>query len=222
MTKLYRPNPIRLEYPRRVISAMPRAFSIPILFVTGLPCSGKTEFLNTARSMPLLCIEWSQVLRKALDSYREAGNREKALKVVKGIVKEKGATYFPEEILLSISEQIAKSPSRYQGVVVSGARNFEEIRILAEPFARSLVVILLADCCTRYQRSKKRGRTEDPVDIEEFVLNDSAELRSGVAAIAYEMAQVSIVNEGGLPEFTTEVRNLLKLYFLLDLPSGMD
>ncbi len=193
--------------------------NLPILFVTGLPCSGKTEFLNIARSMPLLCIEWSQVLGDVLEDYRRVESREKTLNVVEAIVKEKGTAYFPGTILLSISKQIADSPTKYQGVVVSGARNPEEIRILAKSFARSLVVMLCADYHARYQRSKERSRAKDPVDIERFVRNDFAELHTGIAAIADKMAQELIFNDGELSEFTTQVKELLKSCFYVDNPS---
>jgi dephospho-CoA kinase len=198
---------------------MPITINIPILFVTGLSCSGKGEFLNIARSMSLLCIEWSQVLGSILECYGRAESREKALNMIENIVKEKGTAYFPNRILISISKQIADSPNKYKGVVVSGARNPEEIRILARSFVRSLVVILHANYYVRYQRSKKRGRTKDPIDIERFVQNDFGELHTGIAEIADEMAQKFIFNDGEFSEFTIQVKELLKFYFCVDDPS---
>ena len=190
---------------------------IPVLFVAGLPCSGKTEFVNVAETMPLLCIEWSQVLREALSSYRKATDRGTALKLVEDIVKEKGSSYFPERILHVINRQLESSPGTYQGVVVSGARNPTELQILAKLFAKSLVVMLCADYHTRYQRSKERGRTKDPTNIEEFVRNDFAELNTGIATIADELAQELIFNDGELAEFAAQVRSLLASYFLINV-----
>jgi len=190
---------------------------IPVLFVTGLPCSGKTEFVNVARTMPLLCIEWSQVLKEVLSTYREATDRETALKLVEDIVKEKGFSYFPERILHLINRQLERLSGTYQGVVVSGARNPTELQTLAKPFAKSLVVMLCADYHARYQRSKERGRTKDPMNIEEFIWNDFAELNTGIATIADELAQELIFNDGELAEFAAQVRSLLVSYFLINV-----
>lgn len=190
--------------------------NIPILFVIGLPCSGKTEFLNIARSMPILCIEWSEVLEQELRNYREARKRGDALKAIENIVTKKGVSYFPEKIIQFINSQIENSQVIYRGIVVSGARNPEEIRFLAKSFSRSLVVTLFAGFYTRYGRSKSRGREKDPVEMEEFVRNDFSELNTGIAAIADVMAQALIFNDGELSEYTTKVRNLLESFFSED------
>jgi dephospho-CoA kinase len=97
--------------------------------------------------------------------------------------------------------------------VVDSIRNPAEVRVLREGLRRFVLVGVTAPAELRFQRSVARGRSGDPLSLEEF---DSVERRENAADptaqqldATFRLADLSVNNFGDLVTLHDEIDRLL-------------
>ena len=93
-------------------------------------------------------------------------------------------------------------------VVVEGVRNVEEVVRFRNDMKVGLVVGISSGREKRFSRLLKRGREDDPRNIEEFTVRENRELSWGIGEVL-ATADRYICNDGTIKEFRENVREFL-------------
>lgn len=95
-------------------------------------------------------------------------------------------------------------------VIVEGVRSLAEIRAFKEKIPNFYTILIETSQKTRFERLKKRGRSDDSISWDTFVKRDERELGFGIGK-AIETADFCIVNEkDNLETFKEKVRNSIR------------
>jgi dephospho-CoA kinase len=95
-------------------------------------------------------------------------------------------------------------------VVIDGTRNIEEINYFKKQFGIDFKLISInAPFDLRFERVKKRARSDDMTGIEELKRRDEREKDWGIDK-AMEQADITLNNTSSLKEFQKEIRKLLR------------
>ena len=125
--------------------------------VAGLPCTGKTLFLDLCTRQGCATLEWSSVVYDDLGR-PDTNARTQWFRRVAKTVEEKGPSYYPRMIHAILATTGASMH------VVSGARNPVELGELLAMYADRAVVWIEADTTVRFSRRKPGpGRTHPRV-----------------------------------------------------------
>ncbi len=172
-----------------------------VYILTGMPGSGKEEFLEVAKERGFKVISMGDVVRE------EAKKRDI-------IPDDKGIGGFAHSERQAHGYGIwAERTLAYIGdkqTLISGCRGWSEVEI----FKRSLgdvvtVVAVHSSPRTRFERLIRRARSDAPKDLEEFRTRDERELSWGLGSLI-ALADIMIVNEASLGEFKSKVIETLE------------
>lgn len=167
------------------------------VFVTGLPCAGKSEYGMLARRLGYAVAEWSSFLRADLTG--RSAERSDYHSSVGEMVALKGIEHYPRKIFQSLVT------TRVTQHVVVGARNPGELAFFRSFYAVSTVVWVSATYRQRFQRNKARQRKDVERTIERFLAADFHEMANGLAEIAATQVNEILFNDGGRKEFHEQV-----------------
>ncbi len=175
-----------------------------IAFV-GMPASGKSEAAAIAMSLNIPVINMGDVVRK------ETARR--GLPPTDENIGGTGTALRKEEGMDAVAKRCAKSiPRNSHVVVVDGIRNIEEINYFKKTFGGDFKLIAIyTPFEQRFQRVKKRYRSDDMGSMEELKRRDEREKGWGLNS-AIETADVTIENIGTIEEFRKRIEKLLKKY----------
>ena len=98
-------------------------------------------------------------------------------------------------------------------VVVEGVRNIEEIQRFRKDMVIGLVVSISSGRDTRYARLLKRGREDDPRNIEEFTVREKRELSWGIGEVL-ATADRYICNDSSIVAFRESVKEFLRQHII--------
>lgn len=182
------------------------------VFITGLPCAGKSAYGRLARKLGYAVAEWSSFLR---DDTGCSTDRSEFHSSVGEIVERKGVEYYPRRIFDRMAEW-----STTQHVVI-GARNPKELAYFRSLYAVSAVVWISATYRQRFLRNNTRQREDADHSIEQFLASDFHELSNGLADIAATHVGEIIFNEGLVEEFDRRVARHLQ-EFLGDVHGSVE
>ncbi|WP_069807492.1 AAA family ATPase [Vulcanisaeta thermophila] len=168
-----------------------------VIVITGLPGSGKTVATEVARELGLPVVTMGDVIR---DEALRMGIPEGRASVV---LRLRGGTRYIAHRVLE------KIPRGAEAVVVDGARSIRELEAIEDALSTSAILIYItAPWRVRYERLRSRGRPDDPKSLEDFLMRDLRELRYGLGDLMAR-ADYILVNDAGLEEFRSRVRDLL-------------
>jgi len=171
-----------------------------ILVTTGMPGSGKEEFLKCCESRGAKIIRMGDIVR--------AKAREFGLDPSDSSV----GTLANEERKRYGMDIWAKRTIPFVGgdlVIIDGTRGPDEIRAFRHAFGDDLRVIAIHACAkTRFERQLARGRSDLPMTRAGFNLRDRRELDWGLGE-AIALADYMIVNESSLKDLKKSVDSLL-------------
>lgn len=171
-----------------------------VLVTTGMPGSGKEEFLKC-------CVERGAKVMRMGDIVRE---KAKEL----GIDSSDASigTLANEERKRYGMDIWAKRTIPYVGgdlVVIDGTRGLDETRAFKHAFGESVKIVAIhASSRTRYERLRARARADSPLSKSEFEQRDKRELEWGLGDVISE-ADHMVVNEYSLQELRRQVNALL-------------
>jgi dephospho-CoA kinase len=171
-----------------------------ILVTTGMPGSGKEEFLQCCVARGAKPIRMGDMVR---EKAKEFGLDPSDSSV---------GTLANEERKRYGNDVWAKRTIPYVGgelVVIDGTRGTDEIRAFKHAFGENLKVIAIhTSPATRFERLKSRGRADSPMTRADFDQRDKRELEWGVGE-AIALADYMIVNESSIADLRAQVDRLL-------------
>lgn len=171
-----------------------------MIILTGMPGSGKDEFVRVAREIGFSDVHMGDT--------------------VKEYAKQAGIPVTDRDIGQYASEERRKNgmdvwarrtsdriidPDR---TVIDGLRNIEELDFFKSHFRNVIVVAIYANRSERLERILRRNRSDDVKSGEELEQRDSRELSWGIGK-TISLADHMIVNDGTLEEFHEKVREFL-------------
>ncbi len=167
------------------------------ILIIGMPGSGKDEFAMVAREMGIEVVNMGDIVRKYTSSIGvsismsgEIASKER---------KDHGMDIWAKRTIEQIKSGF---------VVVEGVRNVEEVVRFRNDMKVGLVVGISSGREKRFSRLLKRGREDDPRNIEEFTVRENRELSWGIGEVL-ATADRYICNDGTIKEFRENVREFL-------------
>jgi dephospho-CoA kinase len=114
-----------------------------------------------------------------------------------------GQTFFPEQIVKKIRESGAPV------YLVCGIRPLSDVQFLKEQFGAAflLVDIVVSDDAVRYARMLARGSARDGGSAEKLREFDEGEEKIFQTSRSEAMADVTILNDGGVDDFYAAIEN---------------
>jgi len=171
-----------------------------VIVLTGMPGSGKEEFVQVAKEAKYEVVRMGDVVRA------EAASRSIARddKSVGGFAssERQGHGY-------DIWAKRCVPHVRARNTVIDGSRGVEELEVFRNAFGRNVrLVAIHSSPVKRFPRLQLRGRPDAPQTWEEFVERDRRELGWGLGDLI-ALADVMLINEGTLEEFRATVKGFL-------------
>ena len=93
--------------------------------------------------------------------------------------------------------------------MIEGIRSPYEVEIFKKNFKNFKVIAVHSTPQTRFNRVKKRNRSDDSAKLSEFQKRDKRELKFGIGDVI-ATADYMVINEGPLKKIKTVVRSMLK------------
>jgi len=171
-----------------------------LIIVTGMPGTGKEEFLNVASGMGIPFVRMGDVVREAYQS-RDPASRESSV----------GAFAEAERKRYGYDIWAKRSLERMSGKVflVDGCRSADEVQQFRKLTDDVTVVSISSSPEARYRRLIQRNRDDAPATLEEFVARDEREMGWGIAKLM-ALADVTVPNETTLEDFREASREALE------------
>ena len=171
-----------------------------ILVTTGMPGSGKEEFLKICEARGAKIVRMGDIVR------------EKAKEFGLDLSDTSVGTLANDERKRYGMDIWAKRTIPYVGgelVVIDGTRGPDEIKAFRNAFGEDLKVIAVhTSPKVRYERLKARGRPDSPMTWDEFEHREQRELAWGLGQ-AIAQAEFMVVNESTLDDLKRSVNKLL-------------
>ena len=178
--------------------------SMKLIAFVGMPGSGKSEASIVARSIKIPVVSMGDVVRE------EAAKR--GLPPTDENIGGIGTELRKNEGMDSISKRCVPKIRAHRSdvVVIDGTRNIEEVSYFKKQFGIDFKLIAInAPFDLRFERVKKRARSDDMTGIEELKRRDEREKMWGLDK-TMELADIKLNNTSSLREFQDEIRKLLK------------
>jgi dephospho-CoA kinase len=169
-----------------------------LIVVTGMPGTGKEEFLNVAAEMGMPFVRMGDVVREHyMHSDRRNGNI--------------GEFAESERIAHGYDIWAKRSLERMSGNVflVDGCRSADEVGQFRSLTDDVTVISIHSSPEARYERLVKRNRDDAPASFEDFVRRDEREMGWGIAKLI-ALADITIPNETTLDDLRRASRNVLE------------
>jgi dephospho-CoA kinase len=170
-----------------------------LIIVTGMPGTGKEEFLNVASGMGIPFIRMGDTVRYAYQQ-RDAKDGMSVGEFAEAERKRYGYDIWAKRSLERMGGPIC---------LVDGCRSIDEadaFRSLAEDVT---IVAIHSTPETRYERLVKRNRDDAPSSLEEFTRRDEREIGWGLAKIV-ALSDIMIPNDTTLEDFRKASENVLE------------
>jgi len=181
-----------------------------IVLIVGLPGSGKDAVARSIEEeLGYKVLRMSDELLSELEERGLPPTRENMRKVGMELREKMGMGAIARLVIKRIREM-----GDFDGFVINGIRNIEEIEEFKREFGDEVVTIaILASKRLRFLRLLKRGRKGFDKDVfEDFLAEDEKEIRTFHLGDAIAMADYFVVNEGSLEELKWKVISLILTY----------
>ncbi len=171
-----------------------------MIILTGMPGSGKDEFVRVAREMGFSDVHMGDTVKEYA---KEAGIPITDREIGQYATEERKKNGM--DIWARRTSERIIDPER---TVVDGLRNIEELDFFKNHYQNVIVVAIYANRNERLTRILKRNRLDDVKSGQELEQRDSRELSWGIGK-TISLADHMIVNDGTLEEFHDNVREFL-------------
>jgi dephospho-CoA kinase len=162
-----------------------------LIIVTGMPGTGKEEFLNTASEMGIPFVRMGDAVREFYQT--RDGDR---IRMSTGEFAESERKRFGYDIWAKRTLEKMSGPV----FLVDGCRSTEEVEAFRSLSDDVTVVAIHSTPETRYSRLIKRNRDDAPSSLEEFIARDEREIGWGLAKMI-ALSDIMIPNETTLEDF---------------------
>ena len=179
-----------------------------IVAFVGYQASGKSEATRIARSIGLPVVVMGDVVREETSRRKLPPRDEFIGEVAKQLRREEGMDAIAKRCIPVIRELEAREQPTL--IVLDGIRGDAEVARFRETFGEDFTLVgVESPAEIRYQRMKKRGRSDMASDMESFNARDEREEGFGMGE-AMRIADERIENNGTLDQFREEVKVLLE------------
>nr|AGF93006.1 dephospho-CoA kinase [uncultured organism] len=175
--------------------------TMTVILITGMPGSGKEEFLKVAEEEGYDLVRMGDVVREKAEmenisekdiSVGEFADKER---------KEKHEGIWADRTLAKVHEK---------NTVIDGIRSLTEVNIFKSELEKDArIVAIHSSPDTRFERLKERDRHDAPKTRSQFRERDERELGWGLGDVIAR-ADEMIVNEGSLSQMQDKSKELLK------------
>lgn len=175
-----------------------------VIFVAGMPGSGKSEAVKVLREHGLSVVNMGDVVR---EEARRLGRPETpdSLGEVSVSLRKR---YGDEEIAKRCTDRVKRELKKGKNVIIEGIRSLVEINFFKNKLEGDFHIIAIhSSPNTRFQRLRARGRGDDPQDWKTFLERDLRELGYNMGS-AISLADHMVVNEGSLEDLKIEIEKV--------------
>jgi dephospho-CoA kinase len=182
-------------------SKIREAKSLKVIAVCGMPGSGKEEFVSIAGEEGLSVVRMGDVVRGEVKSRNLELNSQNVGQIANSEREKHGLGIWAQRTLPHIKGEF---------VLIDGIRGDAEIEVFRKELRENMILVgISASQKTRFQRIKKRARSDVTVTWESFLERDTREVGWGIEN-AMKQCEHIIVNEGTLEEFRDNIKWLLR------------
>lgn len=170
--------------------------------VAGMPGAGKSLAIEVARELGIETLSMGDIIRE------EAKKRglPPTFDVLGGIalsIREEGEGAVAERCL----NKIRKSDKNI--FLIDGLRSIEEINEFKKYFEKFIVVTVHASPKTRFERLKRRQRSDDPKTWEQFRRRDLREIKMGIGGVI-ALSDCIVCNESSVEYAKSKLREIFR------------
>jgi dephospho-CoA kinase len=172
-----------------------------VIVLTGMPGSGKEEFVSVARQVGYDIVRMGDVVR-AEAAKRGVADGDKTIGGFAHAERQAhGYDIWAKRCLKHITAE---------RTIIDGSRGRDELKVFRAQFGPDVLLVAIhAAPALRFQRLQERDRPDAPRTWEEFAERDERELAWGLGNLIV-MADRMIVNEDTLHDFKDLVRRFLE------------
>ncbi|MDR1993322.1 MAG: flagellar hook-basal body complex protein FliE [Nitrososphaerota archaeon] len=170
-----------------------------VIGLGGMPGSGKSLVVETAREMGYDIVAMGDVVREQARIRGLEPTPQNIGAVMLALRAESGNYVIAQKCVPKIENQSSGC------VLIDGLRSISEVDIFRAHFALFTLISVHAPPQTRFERLKRRGRSDDPTTYEGFVERDNRELGVGVGNVV-AMSEQIVVNDRSIEDFKALMR----------------
>jgi dephospho-CoA kinase len=165
-----------------------------------MPGSGKSVISRVAADLGLKVVRMGDVIRD------EAQKRDESPGVVAVKLRQEHGEFVVAQRCVDI---IKNSEDKEASYLIEGIRSPFEVKIFQNSFPGFRVIAVHSRPKTRFRRLKRRKRSDDSSDQDEFISRDQREMKFGIGDVI-AMADYMIVNEGSMGKIKKLVRSIMQ------------
>lgn len=164
-----------------------------------MPGAGKSIIASVAESMGLKVITMGDIIREEAKKRGIKESPESLGELMLTLRREEGLEAIAKKCFEKLSDEIA---------IIEGIRSLEELNFF-KMRANVCLIAVHASPSTRFKRLLKRGRPDDPKNLEEFIMRDMREIKVGIGSVI-ALADVMFINEGTIEELVDKVKDFFR------------
>ena len=181
-----------------------------VIGVSGMPGSGKSVISRIAEDMGYEIIRMGDVIRE------EAQRRgEDVGEVAVNLRLEFGKDIVAERCVEKIKQINRQNTSERSNTsdkfIIEGIRSPFEVNVFKNNFENFKVIAVHSTPKTRFKRLKRRQRSDDSIDYDEFIKRDERELGFGIGDVI-ATSDYMIINEGPLWRYKKALKKVFKRF----------
>ena len=174
-----------------------------VVGLTGMPGSGKSLVVETAKEMGYVVVTMGDVIRHETQKRGLELTPQNVGKVMLALREEGGNTVIAQNCVPLIAAQTSRK------ILVDGLRSLYEVDTFKAHFTNFVVIAVHAAPEARFNRLFNRGRSDDPINREVFHERDMRELGVGLGN-AIAMAEQILINDVSPEQFKVQAKAALR------------
>lgn len=178
-----------------------------IIAIAGMCGSGKDITIEKfVSSSKIPVVNMGDIVRREAEMIGLAPNTETLGKIATELREDEGPSIIAERCIPIVREFMEQNP---KAIIILGLRSLAEVETFKRAFGENFSLIAVhASPRVRFERLKKRGRSDDPTEWKKFEERDIRELKFGLGEVI-ALADYIIVNEGALIEAQKQAEEIL-------------
>ena len=173
-----------------------------VVGLTGMPGSGKSLVVKTAKLKDYEVITMGDVVREEVTNRGLEVNPKNAGKVMLELRTEGGEAVIARKCIPKIEQKLGSK------IIIDGIRSLAEAQTFQNHFSNFTLIAIHTPPELRFKRLSRRGRGDDPQNFEVFHERDMRELTVGLGN-AIAMAKHIIINDSTKEKLEHRVRRVL-------------
>ncbi|MCU0860090.1 MAG: flagellar hook-basal body complex protein FliE [Thermoplasmata archaeon] len=175
---------------------------LKILVTTGMPGSGKEEFLTCCQARGAKVVRMGDVVRAKAKEFGLDSSDQSVGNLATEERKRYGKDVWAKRTIPFVGGDL---------VVIDGARGMEEIRAFKNAFGEDLKIVAIhASPKVRFERLKARARPDSPAKLSDFETRDRRELDWGLGEVI-ALSDHMVDNSSTLEDLRREVDRMLDM-----------